>query len=85
LSSPPVIVIHAGVPVYEPGVGVVVGAFVMAMLIDPVIEARAGSVVVASSAPRADSNDACDCKASISPDTVVFSHMLRMFFMISSN
>ena len=57
----------------------------MAMLIDPVIEARAGSVVVASSAPRADSNDACDCKASISPDTVVFSHMLRMFFMISSN
>ena len=50
----------------------------IAMLIDLVSDARAGSVVVASSAPRTDILDACDCKAAISAETVVFSHRLRM-------
>lgn len=54
------------------------------MVIDPVIEARAGSVVVANSAPNTDILDACDCKAAISAETVVFSHRLSMFTKIVS-
>jgi hypothetical protein len=53
----PVIVSHGSL------VCVVEGGLVIAMVKDPVIEASAELVVVASSAPRTDMIDACDCKA----------------------
>jgi hypothetical protein len=84
LSSPPLIVFHAGLPVYEPD-PVVEGGLVIAIVNDPVIDFSAGSVVVASSAPRTDMTDACDCKAWISPAMVVLSHQLRKLTMACSN